>query len=83
MGVNVEISGRENSKELLRPESMVKFLAFGQARWDDPLKDQEDQTIWLAKWEMSVQQKYHLYRSADNCLGMVLRPVNGYSPGGC
>ena len=54
MGVNVEISGRENSKELLRPESMVKSLAFGQARWDDPLKDQEDQTIWLAKWEMSV-----------------------------
>ena len=55
MGVNVEISGRENSKELLRPESMVKFLAFGQARWDDPLKDLEDRTVWLAKWEMSVQ----------------------------
>ena len=54
MGVNVEISGRENSKELLRPESVAKFLAFGQARWDDPLKDQEDQTIWLAKWEMSA-----------------------------
>ena len=53
-GGHVEISGRENSKELLRPESVVKFLAFGQARWDDPLKDQEDQTIWLAKWEMSV-----------------------------
>ena len=54
MGVNVEISGRENSKELLRPESMVKSLAFGQARWDDPLKDFEDRTVWLAKWEMSV-----------------------------
>ena len=54
MGVNVEISGRENSKELLRPESMVKSLAFGQARWDDPLKNQEDRTVWLAKWEMSV-----------------------------
>jgi len=53
MGVNVEISGRENSKELLRPESMVKSLAFGQARWDDPLKDFEDRTVWLAKWEMS------------------------------
>ena len=53
MGVNVEISSRENSKELLRPESMVKSLAFGQARWDDPLKDQEDRTVWLAKWEMS------------------------------
>ena len=53
MGVNVEISGRENSKELLRPESMVKSLAFGQARWADPLKDLEDRTVWLAKWEMS------------------------------
>ena len=41
-GGHVEISGRENSKELLRPESMVKSLAFGQARWDDPLKDLED-----------------------------------------
>ena len=29
MGVHVEIAGRENSKELLRPESVVKFLAFG------------------------------------------------------
>ena len=55
MGVNVEISGRENSKELLRPESMVKSLAFGQARCDDPLKDLEDRTVWLAKWEMSVR----------------------------
>ena len=53
MGVNVEIAGRENSKELLRPESMVKSLAFGQARWADPLKDLEDRTVWLAKWEMS------------------------------
>jgi len=52
-GGHVEISGRENSKELLRPESVAKFLAFGQARWDDPLKDQEDQTIWLVIWEMS------------------------------
>jgi len=51
--VKVEISRRECSKELLRPESMVKSLAFGQARWDDPLKDQEDRTVWLAKWEMS------------------------------
>jgi len=57
MGVHVEISGRENSKELLRPESMVKSLAFGQARWDDPLKDFEDRTVWLAKWEMSVEIK--------------------------
>jgi len=57
MGVNVEISGRENSKELLRPESMVKSLAFGQARWADPLKDLEDRTVWLAKWEMSVQTR--------------------------
>ena len=54
MGVNVEISGRENSKTLLRPESVVKFLAFGHVRWDDPLKNQEDRTVWLAKWEMSV-----------------------------
>jgi hypothetical protein len=53
MGVNVEISGRENSKELLRPESMVNSLAFGQALWDDPLKNQEDRTVWLAKWEIS------------------------------
>ena len=53
MGVNVEISGRENSKELLRPESMVKSLTFGHIRWDDPLKNQEDRTNWLAIWEMS------------------------------
>ena len=65
MGVNVEISGRENSKELLRPESMVKSLAFGQARWADPLKDFEDRTVWLAKWEMSVDTgviKHDRYR---------------------
>ena len=59
MGVNVEIAGRENSKELLRPESMVKSLAFGQARWDDPLKDFEDRTVWLAKWEMSDNSGVH------------------------
>lgn len=33
MGVNAEVSRRESSKELLRPESMVKSIAFGQVRW--------------------------------------------------
>jgi hypothetical protein len=55
MGVNVEVSRRESSKELLWPESMFKSFAFSQARLDDPLKNQEDRTIWLAKWEMSVR----------------------------
>jgi len=31
---------------------MVKSFAFGQARWDNPLRDLEDRTVWLAKWEM-------------------------------
>ena len=52
-GGHVEISVRENSKELLRPDSMIKSIAFGQARRDDPFRDQQDRTIWLSKWEMS------------------------------
>jgi hypothetical protein len=38
-------------------ESGMKSLAFDQGRWENQLKDQEGRTIWLAKWEMSAEQR--------------------------
>jgi len=56
---------------------MVKSLAFGQARWADPLKDFEDRTVWLAKWEMSVYITYQDLTSAETAAH-----IHGYAPRG-